>query len=1081
MITFGLSALPAFAQSEVSGTVTDAEGGTPLPGVNVVVEGTQVGTITGPDGQYSLQVPAEGEALLFSFVGYQVQRVPIQGRSTVDVALEATISELDEVVVTALGIERQEKSLSYSTAQVDAAELVKVNTPDVATALYGKLPGVSIKQNASGGGINLTIRGARSLTGNSRPLLVVDGIPIRDEDSGYSTVGWVYDRDTGSGLNDLNPEDVQSISVLKGAAAAALYGSEAANGVVLVTTKNGRGLSQEGLGVEFTSAMDFTSVAQTLNFQNEFGAGAGRYQMSDNNDGTFNLTEDGVPMVTTSSYSWGPRMEGQEVMWWDGVMRPYSPQPDNYYDLFDMGVNSTQTIALADATESLRYRLSYTRGDLTRVVPGAEQTENNFSLAADLDLAPQLSTQVKVNYYKKEQYNPPPKLYVAYNFPRSLKTPLLKEYFRTPDGYHIGYARSQGEFSNLAGSTQQIMDQLYWRQLADVYDYDTDHLISSITVQYNPVEWINLRVRAGSDLTINNLEEKNSSTQPSEVGPTGGYARTKSQSRIVYTEGIATFTQQVTEDLGVEVLAGAAFKRFYLDHAFVGTNGGLVKENWFSQNNSRQNLNESAWRASEGTDGLFGNIRFSYRDYLFLDATGRNDWTSTLPPGNNSYFYPSLGLSFVFSEAFDLPSYMSYGKVRASYGEVGRGANRYQANKAYSYGQWEGVTTNSFSSTVPPTNLRPERQKSVELGLNLAFFSNRAAFDLSYYNQRNIDLITNLQVAQSSGANAITVNNGLMVNSGIEAQVSLTPVLTDDFSWDATVNFAKNWNRIEELAAGLERLVHTGIDDQIFIESRPGQEFGAIYGYDYRLSPEGERIVDESGIYAKSSELTHQGNILPDWTGGLLNTFRYKNFSLGTTIDLSVGGDIISMTNYWGYSTGKWEETLDGRDESLGGLPYYFDDDGEVIPLSSHDATTPDGQTVYHDGIVLDGVVEVFDEAGEVVGYEQNDQVVPVYDYYLLNYNWRGQGIYPEAVYDNSYVKLRELTLGYTLPESWTARTPLRRMSLSLLGRNLGYLFKNVPNIDPESAISSDPRLQGYEYMTWPVTRSFGFRVNATF
>ena len=626
LLAFGIllltgTAQPILAQTEVTGTVTDANDEISLPGVNVVVKGTQIGTTTDTDGQYSLEVPESGDTLVFSYVGYDPQEVVLAGQSTIDVALQSSISELNEVVVTALGIERPAKSLSYATAQVNAAEVTKVNTPNVATALYGKMPGVNIKQNASGGGINLTIRGVRSITGNSRPLIVVDGIPIRDEDSGYSTVGWVYDRDTGSGLNNINPEDVESISVLKGAAAAALYGSEAANGVVLIETKSGRGLSGQGLGVEFTSATDFTSVAHTLNFQNQYGAGAGRYSLGESNNGSFNLTEDGVPMVTQSSYSWGPRMEGQEVMWWDGVMRPFSPQPDNYYNLFGTGVNSSNTLAISNATESFRYRFSYTRNDLSPVVPGASNSGNNFSLSADLDVAPQLSTEVNINYYNKEQYNPPPKLYVAYNFPRSLKTSLLKEYYKTEDGYPIGYARSQGEFSNLVGSSAQIMDQLYWRQNENVYDYNTDHLIGSLTVKYDMLDWLNLRVRTGTDFVVNNLEEKNRSTQPADLGPSGSYSFMKDQSRIVYGDGLLTATRQLTNDFGIEAVVGASLKRVRLNYSRIGTNGGLVKENWFSDNNSRNDPSQNTWRAEEATDGVFGNLRLSFRDYLFLDAT----------------------------------------------------------------------------------------------------------------------------------------------------------------------------------------------------------------------------------------------------------------------------------------------------------------------------------------------------------------------------------------------------------------------------------------------------------------------------
>lgn len=1102
MLVLAAGAGDALAQ-EVSGTVTDAQTEEPLPGVNVFVPNTNIGVATGVDGGYTIQVPDDVRRLRFSFVGYQNKTVQIEGRSTVDVVLQPGAEQMEGVVVTGLSEEQDRRSLTYSVSSVEAGDLNEVNSGDLASSLYGKVPGLKISGNASGGNSNLSIRGAKSLTGSSRPLIVVDGVPIRDQNSGYNTAAWSRSRDFGSSFQDIDPSSIKEVSVLKGARAAALYGSEAANGVILITTKDGSSATDEGAKVTFSSEADFTQIVDTYNFQDQFGAGYGRFTEGSG-------TRDGFPLVPPSeeafgqvdcqatpdecvkgqpqsSGSWGPSYDSQdEVMWWDGQMRAWEAVPNNYYNMFDTpGANLSHNVAISDARESINYRLAYSRRERQQITHGHNNASHNISLSTNVDLTEHLSAGVKANYINRTQVNPPKRKYNAFTWPRSMKTSVHRDNYKTEDGYYFGWAQSQGEFPywNGAGQSRRgIMKAYYWWNIVDTERRETDHLLGNANVRWTPMEWASLSVKAGTDFVYADFMNRNPvECPPEQCGPNGNYQRNQDLARNNYLEGKAQFDLQLTEDLTAETMVGGSLKRQQDVNNSASVRGGLVRENWYSVNNSDQRPNGSTSRGSESVDGVFGSVQFSFRDYLYLDATGRNDWTSTLPPGNNSYFYPSVGASFIFTQPFNLPSFVTYGKIRTNYGIVGRGASRYQANATYGFGNFDDATTNSFGGTVPPKNLQPEQQKSFEVGVDLAFISDRIQLKADYYNERNVNQIVDLELASSAGANAATVNNGVMVNEGVELRLRTTPVQTEEFRWNSTLNFARNWNRIEELAAGLEKLTHAGIDAQVRIESRVDGEFGAIYGYDHEYSPDGKRIVDQAGFYAKSDSMTKLGNSQPNFVGGFRNSVSYKGFRLSAHLDFSVGGDIISMTNYWGNYTGKWESTLDGRTEELGGIPYYIDDDGNFVRLESHDASAPGDKEVRHNGIILDGVEEVRNEQGEVTGYEENDQVVPVTDYHVTNYAWRGQGIYANAVKDNSYLKLREVTLGYRFPEVLMSQLPVESGALTVYGRNLAYVWKSVPNIDPEMSISSSEQLQGFEYMNWPTTRSFGVRLNLTF
>lgn len=1079
----GVSRAAAQQAGSIQGTVTDAITTRALTNAEVQIEGTAIGTLTNAQGRFELvNVPAGGHTLLVRMLGYgqttHEAEVTAGEVTTITIEIEQQALELDELVVTALGVERERRAVPYAVAEIKAGELARAAPVSVATAMYGKAAGVHIAHGASGptGGINISIRGIKSITGNNRPLMIVDGIPIHDEDSGYDE--WDWNRDLGTGINNINANDVESIQVLKGATAAALYGAQAANGVVLISTK--RGGYTGGMGVEFSTSLTFDRVAHLPKFQDVFGAGIGWLSLQGwDNDGSFRLADDGTPYVTPTGYSFGPRMEGQMVRWWDGEMRPFDPQPNNFRDLYDPGHNSLTSFALSNATERARYRLGYTRSNWKGVHPGARQERNTLTLTGNLEISERLATDVSLNYYNTETLNPPARWYLAYNMPRSLRTDMLRSNYREADGYRL----AAQDYPDLHGGEERLMREIFWTGYQEQYEVGEDHLVGSLGANYSFADWLNLRLRAGSDLTNANQEIRQPSYQPTSMGVTGRFGVRKRQDRVNYGDLMLSANRRLSESVGLEFLVGAATTRINASETAIDTNGGLVLENWFSISNSQNTPNRDAWRGSERTDGVFANAQLSFRDYLYVTASGRNDWTSTLPPDANSYFYPSVGASFVVSDALQLPSAISHGRLRANYAEVGRGARRYQANRSYIFDNWEGVTTNRFDPVVPPEGLKPERKQEFEIGMDVGFLNNRLGLDAAFYHERNVDQIIDLEVPHSAGARAITVNNGLMTNTGLELRLTAMPVMTRDFDWNTTFNFARNRNRIVRLAAGIESLVLQNMEDNLYVEARPGRPFGEIYGYDYRYAPDGSRIVAGTGLYAKSDTLSLVGNTTPNWTGGLINTIRYRGLSLTGVIDIRVGGDIIAMTNYYGFATGRLEETLRGRSEEYGGLPYYIDGDGRYVGLPSHTSPAPDGRTVHYDGRILEGVKEVFDGNGNVIGYEQNDILVPTWEYYAINYQWKGQGIYPEIVYDNSYAKLRELVLSYRVPGNVLNRIGVQDLEVSLIGRNLAFLHKNVPHIDPESSRGTASSLQGFQHYEayHPSARSIGLGVRARF
>ena len=1077
--------------------------GQALPGVNVLVKGTSNGTITDMQGNYKVTVPDEGAVLIFSFVGYTTEEIPVNGQSTIDIDLADDISSLQEVVVTALGIKREEKALGYAVSKVESREITKAGNPNFASALYGKAAGVKIN-TAPGGAtsaVNVQIRGINSLSFNSQPLYVVDGIVIRNvnntQSRGLNNDGyWSDQKIRGNGILDINPQDIESLTVLKGASATALYGSEAASGVVVITTK--KGSKREGLGVDVNYTYNIEQVAFTPKFQNVYGPGYDRATNLANGadeDGWILEDTDGDGVAETKrpyfrAYGqFGPKMEGQMVPWWDGTTRSYSPQPDNYKDFYQTGYNSQFNAAVANQTDMLTYRLSYTRTDYEGINIGSQLQRNNFNLNSTLKLTDRISTDVIVNYVNNQVHNRPEQINrVSANyggfFSRADDMSVYLDKYKTSEGYqYVPFNQTDRNPEEALAYDIRAYDLLnyMWRNITRTEDESQNRVISSATLNYNILDNLTFRGRVGNDFTSVATEVKEPNTYQlafnSPNSSTGYYQTSSGRYSILYTDFLLSYVQKFGEETDLTISGGFQSREENYRDESISTRDGLVLENWFSISNSYNVLNSTEARSNLFKYAFLGIASFNYKNLWFLEGTARQEYSSTLPPGNNSFFYPSVNTSFVFSDAFDLSTnLLSFGKVRASYGVVGNAPPVYKANIVYNQTSLQtsngSVSTLNTQSSYGNNEIRPENKYEAEVGINTRWWGNTIGLDLTYYNSRVVDQILPLALSPSTGATEILANIGEIGSSGFEVAINATPV-ANPLLWDTRFNFAFTNTKVISLMDGVDRLTYYNADGgAIQIVADKGERLGDIYAHPRATDEEGNFIISEDGLYTFSTEYEKVGNILPKFVGGWVNTLSYKGLSLDITTDYSIGGQLVSNPTLYATGAGMYESTLEYRDEAHGGLPYYIDGDENKVLLNSHSAAAPDGSRVYHDGIVLDGVTT------EGVS---NETIVDAATYYLNTYTWSSGWYGDGAVFDNSYIKLRELALGYRLPNNLVNNLGFQNIRVSLVGRNLFYFWRTLQHLDPEVGIGTNWQSQGIDEGTSAATRSFGVSINASF
>jgi TonB-linked SusC/RagA family outer membrane protein len=1063
---------PALAQT-ISGRVTASADGQSLPGVSIVVKGSTSGTITDADGKYS--IPGAGsKTLVYSFIGYKTKEVAINNRSTVDVVLDEGENMINEVVVTALGIKREERSLGYATAVVNNDQLVKTANPNFAAALYGKAPGVAINSTPGGAtsGVSINIRGFSSITGNTQPLIVMDGIPIRNGEA-RNTDYWGDQRIRGNGLLDLNPADIENISILKGASAAALYGSEAVNGVVLVTTKSGKG--RKGLGVDFNASYSVDKIAYLPRYQNVRGPG---YMLNYANggqdaNGFIYYDTDGDGKTDTrgllgATVNFGPKFDGQPVMAFDGVVRPYSPSGNSYADLFQNANSALINLSISKSMDNANLRFSYTRQDNGMISYNSKNEKNIMNLSTSFNLNKKLQTDLVINYVNQYTHNRPFKVdRMINNF-----TGMMNR-FESADWYFNKYQTSLG-YKYVTGTNQSLtpseniirngfktdIADYVWNTRANTYDEYSNRIIASITQSWQIIDDLKLRGRVGTDFTSERIEDKQRSDRPLAFGYSGSFGMNNNLYSNVYVDALLTYTKKLNEDITVSALGGYNAYRQLNTLMQRSTNGGLSTENFFdisaSVNTPSYDPNFNR-RDRWVRDAYLGTLNFNFKDIVYLEGTIRRDHTSTLAPGNNAFVYPSVNSSFVFSDLFRLPAAISYAKLRASWGIVGNYPPIYTANNAYTQGnlniQQSGgnsVLYTNISSSYGNDKIRPEQKHEFEVGLETKLFNNRLRVDLAYYNAQIVDQILPLTIASSAGARSVLTNIGTLRNQGLEMALNISPLQAktlNGFNWDLTLNLSRNSNKVEKLTNNSTELLHQDFDGNAAqLRSIVGQPMGDIYVHGILKNANGQNVVGPNGIYQlDGNNWIKAGNAMPKLIGGLLNSFSFKGFTLDAVTDFRIGGHIMPTGINWLTSRGLTEESLTAMDAEHGGLRYYKDANGQGIATTA--AAGPNGETVYNDGMLMDGVLPTG---------EKNTNIVSQAVYYNNTYNWGGpqysSSRYELYVKENTYVKMRELSLGYRIPASITRKIGTQNLTLSVFGRNLFFLYRTIKDMDAEQA-----------------------------
>lgn len=1089
--------------SSLSGNVRNAFG-VSLQGVNILVKGKTAGATTDMKGYYNFDGEFNAnDTLVFSYVGLSTLEIPVLNNEPLSVVLRENVQPLSEVVVTALGIDRNQRSLGYSATTLHAADLNGVGNTNIVSALYGKVPGMRIR-TAPGGAtsaVSVQIRGFNSLNYNTQPLFVIDGIMMRDANekgqAGLNNDDYYTDiRIRGNGILDISPEDIETMTVLKGASATALYGSDAGGGVVLINTR--KGTKKKGLGVTVNYTATREEAAFTPKFQNEYGPGFSRARniaMGADADGWVQVdtNNDGIPdskrPLFESNAQFGPAFQGQQVQWWDGTTRTYNGQPNNYKDLHREGYNSIFNIALADKADRLSYRLSYTNNTYEGIQVGGKLNRNTFNLNSSYKFNDRLSADVVTYFSNSFVHNRPVKLYRLasswsgfYNRAEDISNFFGK--YQTSEGYKwVPYDQAQRNPEEALKYTTpkgyEVMD-LLWQQLKNSEDEKTNRLITSVTLNYKLHKDLQLRGRFGTDLTRQSIETKQHNEYPTTFNgttSTGSYGQAHGNYAFMFAEALATYSKRISGDFNFSANGGGQIRNERYKDVSTSTNGGLVLENWFDFRNSFfPSLTVKQSTSTILKYAFLGIADFSYKDIFYLQATGREESSSTLPPGHNSYFYPSINSGFIFSEAFKLPSFINYSKLRTSYGMVGNAPPPYEANVLYELTTLQTVkgpvTSAGTNGNLYGNNkIRPELRHEFEIGTEVWMINSRLGIDLTYYQSSTKNQILKLDLPASVGASRILTNVGVLKSRGWELALKGVP-LTGRFSWTTTLNAAINNTTLNHLVAGIDQLVFRDLEvGSVQIVAEPGQRIGNIYTHPRLTDAQNNPVIQDDGMYViDKTKYVKAGNILPRATGGLGNAFSYGNFSLQLQMDYSLGGQIVSPPLKYGKGSGLYKNTLQYRDAAHGGLAYYVNDAGENIPAGDQ---VPAGKTVYHDGLILKGV----NEEGK-----PNSKIIDAASYYLNTYDW-GNNAWNQngMIYDNTYIKVREIALTYSIPEAVASRLHMNQIRLSLIARNVFYIYRTLENLDPEATIGSSWLNQGIDEGSEAATRSYGFSVRMGF
>ena len=1071
LLALAIGVIQGAAQvTTVRGIVTTEEDGEPVIGASVIVKGTSLGTVTDVNGRFELSgLPPSATRLLISYISLMAKEVAIAPQ--VSVTLKSDTHLLDEVVVTALGISREKKALGYTAQEVKQNALVQGKDNNLLNSLSGKIAGVRIT-NTQGdvGSSRIVIRGETSIAGENQPLFIVDGIPVDNSQLNARSSG----RDFKNAIADLNPEDIKTLTVLKGPNAAALYGARAAHGAIVITTKGGD-KRQKGIGITLHSSTQVSFVATLPEFQNLFGQGAGgRFSYVDGKGAGVN---DGV------DESWGPRLDiGLLIPQFDSpldadgnrVATPWVSHPNNVRDYFRMGISTNSGISVARGDDKYQFRVGYNYEKQVSIVPDAGTNKTNISLNTDYHLAKWIVVGATANYI----------VYTAPSLPGSATPSGSNVRSNSPMLQFLWFGRQVDTNSLKADYTRNwnssYYDNPFWSASYNTQSQERHRLIGDLHAEFRLTDGLNVRFRTSTDWYNDRRKSKVKWGSAGAGSPYGSYAEDAYTVKENNTEVLATYIKQLNKNWGIDALLGFNVRNKQYENNYQAA-PRLAVADLYTLTNSRDPLISSNDFYRLRQYGLYGSIQLDYRRWAFLNITGRNDWSSTLPVDNNSYFYPSVTASVLLSEAFGWRSKaVNYLKIRGGWSQVGADANPYQLATVFtSETAFNGNPLQSSSTIGMNPNLKPEKTSSIEAGFEAAFWDNRLYLDFTYYKTDSRNQILKLATTAASGYTSQVRNAGHIRNRGYEIQLGAVPIQTSKgFRWNLDLNYGANSSKVVKLDdEGLitsYQLYSSGIQ----ILASVGEAYGTLFGTSYVRDANGNVVVDANGLPKISTTNKTLGKFTPDWTGGISNTFSYRSLSLSFLIDASVGGSIFSNTNKTGKYTGVLANTLSGRDAEHGGLWYYSDAMGNNVRLSespSYSVSSDglyyaqvNGQStrVYQDGIMVEGVTE---------SGSKNEEVVSAEKYYHRIYS-----IAEANVYDASYVKLREVALSYRLPRLWTQKLHLQEASVTLTGRNLWTIYKSVPNIDPESALTTG-NAQGVEAYSLPTTRSFGVNLSVKF
>ena len=1050
LISIGIKAQETkpLIQSKLEGIVVDAVTKEPVIGASINIKGTTHGAVTDFDGKFYFQTGQKFPyTLVVSYMGYKRTEVVVTS-NPVTVSITQEQNALSEVVVTALGITKEKKSLGYTTQSVKGKDLETTKETNFLNGLSGKLAGVRIT-NSQGdmGSSRIVIRGETSIAGNNQPLFVVDGIPV--DNSQLGSVGGAT-RDFKNAIADLNPQDIESINVLKGPNAAALYGSRAAHGVVLITTKSGKG--QQGLGVTVNTGITITEVSLLPTYQNTFGQGSnGKFSYVDGKGGGINDQTD---------ESWGPKMDGRLIPQFNsnGVAVPFVAHPNNVKDYFNTGLTYDNSISVAKSDEKSDFRLGVNNQKQIGTVPNSEVTKTNFSVNANYKLSDRVKVGVTGNYIVTDA----PTLPGGPSGNRAAGVMLQFTWFGRQVDMNALRNNRDTNWNNSYYSNP------YWTAYYNTTSQQRNRLIGDIHLDVKLTDDLNFRFRT----SVDNYNDRRKYTikYGTNGTPFGSYAEDAYTVNEQNTEGIFTYTKKINDDFTVDALAGFNIRN-HSDANNYQKAPRLAVPDLYTLTNSRDPLTSSNTLSRLRVYSAYASAQFGYKNYAYLNVTARNDWSSTLPSSNRSYFYPSFNGSLILSEVFNLKgSTLDFLKLRGGWSEVGNDADPYQLNTVYDFQTaFDGNPIQTSSKRKLNENLKPETTRSTEVGLEATFFKNRLHFDVAYYNTNSFDQILEIKTTAGSGYTSQLINAGKVNNRGIEIQLDGTPVQTENFKWNIAGNYSKNTSKVDILDYEKQIQNYTiGSSGGVDVLASVGQAYGALYGIAYERDANGNIVVGSNGLPQAATDKKVLGHYTPDYIAGITNTLTYKNLELSFLVDASVGGELFSGTNRVGNYTGVLAQTLPGRDAANGGLNYYVTtgSDGKDVKNLVSGGNAPAGLPVYDDGMIFKGVY---------ANGTPNTTVLSAQEYYKASYN-----ISEAYIYSSTFVKMREIKLTYNVNKSLVRKLGLQSASITAAGRNLFFIYKEVPNIDPETAYNTG-NAQGLEQYSLPSTRNFSLNVNLKF